>query len=127
MKVEFTFDNSRIEQNGYTLEDIRYTIKKMFVERNIRCISDNNILAFEDSGGKKENRLNISRHDEYKSRKQITIYSIIELTEKLAKELPWLYKCVNEIDVTDIGNKQYSLKQILDDSAKALDVAIKKK
>jgi len=28
MKVEFTFDNSRIEQNGYTLEDIRYTIKK---------------------------------------------------------------------------------------------------
>jgi len=69
----------------------------------------------------------MSRHDEYKSRKQITIYSIIELTEKLAKELPWLYKCVNEIDVTDIGNRQYSLKQILDDSAKALDVAIKKK
>lgn len=54
MKVEFTFDNSRIEQNGYTLEDIRYTIKKMFVERNIRCISDNNILAFEDSGGKND-------------------------------------------------------------------------
>ena len=32
--------------------------------------------------------------------------------EKLSQKLPWLYLCINEIDVTDIG-EQYSVKGIL--------------
>ena len=32
--------------------------------------------------------------------------------EKLSQKLPWLYLCINEIDVTDIG-EQHSVKGIL--------------
>lgn len=32
--------------------------------------------------------------------------------DKLADKMPWLYDCVNEIDVTDIG-EQHSIKEIL--------------
>jgi hypothetical protein len=54
MKVEFTFDKSLVEQNGYTLGDIYNTIKKKFGERNIPCVSDGGILAFSDNGGKND-------------------------------------------------------------------------
>jgi len=52
MRVDFTFDIAAIEQGGYTLGDIYSTIKKHFAGHNIPCVSDDDILAFEDTGGK---------------------------------------------------------------------------
>ena len=52
MRVDFTFDIAAIEQGGYTVGDIYNTIKKHFAGRNIPCVSDGDILAFEDTGGK---------------------------------------------------------------------------
>lgn len=48
----------------------------------------------------------------YTSKKSLTTYGIVDLMEKLSQKLPWLYLCINEIDVTDIG-EQYSVKGIL--------------
>ncbi|MDR2089712.1 MAG: hypothetical protein LBP73_10190 [Clostridiales Family XIII bacterium] len=62
----------------------------------------------------------------YASNKKLTTYNIIELIEKLAREMPWLSDCVNEIDVTDIGDAQHSIKQTLADAAKALNFNIEK-
>lgn len=54
MRVEFSFDNAAVEQGGYTMGDIYYTIKKHFAGCNIPCVSDGDILAFEDTGGKND-------------------------------------------------------------------------
>lgn len=54
MKIELTFDNAAIEQCGYTVGGIYHTIKKLFAERNIPCVSDGDTLAFEDTGGKND-------------------------------------------------------------------------
>lgn len=48
----------------------------------------------------------------YTSKNSLTTYGIVDLMEKLSQKLPWLYLCINEIDVTDIG-EQYSVKGIL--------------
>jgi hypothetical protein len=43
--------------------------------------------------------------------------------DKLAKKMLWLYPCVNEIDVTDIG-EQHSIKQILGEFTEQKDILI---
>lgn len=48
----------------------------------------------------------------YTSKNSLTTYGIVDLMEKLSQKLPWLYLCINEIDVTDI-EEQYSVKGIL--------------
>lgn len=48
----------------------------------------------------------------YTSKNSLTTYGIVDLMEKLSQKLPWLYLCINEIDVTDIG-EQHSVKGIL--------------
>lgn len=52
MKVDFSFDNEVINQKGYEIADIHNTIKNEFKKRGLLCISDSEILAFTDTGGK---------------------------------------------------------------------------
>ena len=54
MKVEFAFDTMAIEQQGRTLDDVYYTIKKLFEKYGLPCVSDDDILAFEDTGRKND-------------------------------------------------------------------------
>ena len=44
----------------------------------------------------------------YTSKNSLTTYGIVDLMEKLSQKLPWLYLCINEIDVTDIGEQSVS-------------------
>lgn len=59
----------------------------------------------------------------YTSKENLTTYDIATLMEKLAREMSWLYPCVNEIDVTDIG-EQHSIKEILGEFTQQKDISI---
>lgn len=61
----------------------------------------------------------------YNSREQFTTYDIANLLDRLANTMPWLYPCVNEIDVTDIG-EQHSIKEILGDFTRTQGYTIAK-
>lgn len=62
----------------------------------------------------------------YTSKDCLTTYDIVDLMEKLSKEFPWLYFCVNEIDVTDIG-EQHSVKEILGEFSQQEEISIVKR
>lgn len=49
----------------------------------------------------------------YTSVEKMTVVDVVRLIGELGSRFPWLFQCVNEIDVTDIG-AQHSLKQILE-------------
>ncbi len=46
MEVKFSF----LEQRGYTLEDVRQTIKNLFAAHELPCVSEGNVLAFKGKG-----------------------------------------------------------------------------
>lgn len=48
---------------------------------------------------------------------------VVDLIERLASAFPWLSRCVNEIDVTNIG-AQHSLKQMLEEASRPLDIEL---
>lgn len=50
MNVKFSLDKAAVERRGYTLEDIHRTVKRLFAAHNLPCVSDGNILIFEDKG-----------------------------------------------------------------------------
>ena len=51
----------------------------------------------------------------YVSLDKLTTLDVVSLTEQLAMALPWLSRCVNEIDVANIG-AQHSLKKVLENA-----------
>ena len=57
----------------------------------------------------------------YVSLDRLTTLDVIRLMEQLAAEFPWLSRCVNEIDVADIG-AQHSLKKVLENASRPLSV-----
>lgn len=48
----------------------------------------------------------------YVSTKSIADYEIGKIIDEMNKELPWLKKCVNHFDVTEVG-KQYDMKRLI--------------
>lgn len=51
MRVEFSFDKTKCEENGYSLENVHDVIKKMYSEMNtIDCVQDDSMLVFEGVG-----------------------------------------------------------------------------
>lgn len=50
MNVKFSFDNAAVERRGYTLEAVRQTIKSLFANHGLPCVSDGDTLAFKDRG-----------------------------------------------------------------------------
>ena len=48
MNVKFSFDNAAVERKGYTLEDMRQTIKSLFTAYSLPYVSDGDALAFKD-------------------------------------------------------------------------------
>lgn len=49
----------------------------------------------------------------YNSIEKMTMADVTITMQILAVQMPWLYKCINEIDVTNIGS-QHSVKQIVE-------------
>ena len=59
----------------------------------------------------------------YVSLDKLTTLAVVSLTEQLAVALPWLSRCVNEIDVANIG-VQHSLKKVLENASLPLSVEL---
>ena len=57
----------------------------------------------------------------YVSQNRLTTLDVVSLMEQLAAEFPWLSRCVNKIDVADIG-AQHSLKKVLENASRPLSV-----
>lgn len=49
----------------------------------------------------------------YFSKEKMSLKEVIELTKKLYKEFPWLEKCINKLDVTNVG-KNHDLIKLYD-------------
>ena len=61
----------------------------------------------------------------YVSLDKLTTLDVVSLTKQLAVALPWLSRCVNEIDVANIG-AQHSLKKVLENAARPLSLELEK-
>lgn len=59
----------------------------------------------------------------YVSLDKLTTLDVVSLMEQLAVALPWLSRCVNEIDVANIG-VQHSLKKVLENASRPLSVEL---
>lgn len=53
-QVRFSFDDNLIEKKGVKREDIYYTLKKNFLAKGLKCISDNEVLIFESAGNEND-------------------------------------------------------------------------
>ena len=69
----------------------------------------------------KDNGFEHRQYSVYTSKEPTSARNIAKLISRLAAEMLWLNSCVNEIDVTDIG-EQYSLKQVLEGAIKLVDL-----
>ena len=54
MKMVFTFDKDLAAQHGYSLEKIYDYIKGQFAEKELPCISDDDMLVFSGAGTKND-------------------------------------------------------------------------
>lgn len=61
----------------------------------------------------------------YVSLDKLTTLDVVDLMEQMATELPWLSRCVNEIDVANIG-VQHSLKKVLENAARPLSLELER-
>ena len=59
----------------------------------------------------------------YVSLQKLTTLDVVDLMEQMATELPWLSRCVNEIDAANIG-VQHSLKKVLENASRPLSVEL---
>ena len=50
MQVCFSFDKAAVERQGYTLETVRQTVKRLFAVHGLPCVSEDGVLAFKDKG-----------------------------------------------------------------------------
>ena len=50
MEVKFSFNRAAVERRGYTLEEVRQTIKNLLAVHDLPCVSEGNVLAFKDKG-----------------------------------------------------------------------------
>ena len=59
----------------------------------------------------------------YVSLDKLTTLDVVSLTEQLAMALPWLSRCINEIDVANIG-VQHSLKKVLENASRSMPMEL---
>ena len=50
LQVRFSFDDNLMKKNGIERQDVYFTLKKNFSERGLKCVSENDVLVFEDMG-----------------------------------------------------------------------------
>lgn len=93
LKVTFSFDDSRMKESGIERQDVYYTLKKNFSERGLRCVSENEILAFEDTG----------RENDYGNMWSIIIGLI---------KSDWFLKCASSCVFTEDNEEEDVLSQI---------------
>lgn len=50
MRVDMTFDQRKVEQQGYTLDAVRQTVQKSFAVHGLRCVQNGPVLSCTDCG-----------------------------------------------------------------------------
>ena len=50
MNVKITFDKAAVERRGLVLENVRKTVKSLFAVHDLPCVSDGEVLIFQDKG-----------------------------------------------------------------------------
>ncbi len=50
MRVDMTFDQQKVEQQGYTLAAVRQTVQKNFAAHGLRCVQKGPVLSCTDCG-----------------------------------------------------------------------------
>ena len=50
MNVKISFDKAAVERRGLTLENARQTVKSLFAVHDLPCVSDGEVLVFQDKG-----------------------------------------------------------------------------
>lgn len=50
MAVKISFDKTAVERWSYRLKDAHQTVKNLFAVHDLPCVSEDNVLAFEDKG-----------------------------------------------------------------------------
>ena len=50
MNVKITFDKAAVKRRGLVLENVRQTVKSLFAVHDLPCVSDGEVLIFQDKG-----------------------------------------------------------------------------
>ena len=50
MRADMTFDQQKVEQQGYTLDAVRQTVQKNFAVHGLRCVQNGPVLSCTDCG-----------------------------------------------------------------------------
>ena len=90
MRIEYTFDVAKVEEMGYTLKQVYDSVKGYYAERNLRCVSDDEVLAFEGTGHK----------DDYSN--MLWLMSRITKTE-------WFINCATSCTWYENGRREHLL------------------
>ena len=54
MRVEFEFDEQKIEELGFSLQDAADTLIAAFEKKGLPCVSDQGTISFEGAGNKND-------------------------------------------------------------------------
>ncbi|MCD7864261.1 MAG: hypothetical protein LUG61_12340 [Lachnospiraceae bacterium] len=54
LRMQFTFDDEGLRRNGFDRAGMYDMLKKNFTKRGLKCVSDDEVLAFEDQGNKSD-------------------------------------------------------------------------
>lgn len=68
----------------------------------------------------KKNGFEHRQRSVYASLNPMTRAEVLILVDRMAEKMPWLHKCLNAIDVTNIG-RQHSLMRVIENSAIRLE------
>lgn len=93
LQVRFSFSEELMKQNDIKRENIYYTLKKNFQQRGLVCVSENEVLIFEDTG----------KEDDYGNMWAILIGLI---------KGEWLIKCASSCVFVEDGEEEDILTQI---------------
>ena len=52
MRIDFMFDEEKVNKSGFCMDDILHTLKKAFAEYDLPCISEGPVISFSDKGRK---------------------------------------------------------------------------
>lgn len=93
LQVRFTFSDELMDANKIEREDVYYTLKKHFTQRGLVCVSEDEVLAFKDTG----------KEDDYGNMWAIIIGLI---------KSDWFTKCASSCVFTEDDEEEDVLSQV---------------
>ncbi len=94
LRMQFTFDEEGLLRNGFDRAGMYDMMKKNFTERGLKCVSEDEVLAFEDQGGRSDYghmwglTINLMVHDWFTDCTSSIIYFEDGYAEDVLSQLP---------------------------------------